>query len=95
MRRILIVLSLASSLAAAPSAFLDVLSFLWSETGCMIDPSGRCIAPQTDEGCRIDPNGGCITERSDSGCRLDPNGGCLTPQRDEGCHIDPNGRCSS
>jgi hypothetical protein len=95
MRRALIALYLATSLAAAPPAFLDFLSSLWSESGCHIDPNGRCIAPQTDEGCRIDPNGGCITERSDSGCRLDPNGGCLTPQRDEGCHIDPNGRCSS
>jgi hypothetical protein len=94
MRRILIALSLAASLAAAPPAFFDFLSTLWSETGCMIDPSG-CPAPQTDEGCHIDPSGSCITERVDTGCRIDPSGGCLAPQRDEGCMIDPSGRCSS
>jgi hypothetical protein len=93
MPRILIVLTLATSLAAAPPAFLDFLTSLWSETGCMIDPSG-CPTPRTEEGCRIDPSGACIKERFDEGCHLDPNGGCLTPQRDEGCMIDPDGRCS-
>jgi hypothetical protein len=38
------------------------LESAWSETGCMIDPDGRCAPapqPQTDEGCMIDPNGRC------------------------------------
>ena len=38
------------------------LKSTWSETGCMIDPNGRCMPappPQTDEGCMIDPDGRC------------------------------------
>lgn len=77
MRRILIALSLAGSLSAAPPALLDqARSFLtpvWSEEGCMIDPSGKC-APRTDEGCHIDPSGGCLSERADTGHLIDPNG---------------------
>lgn len=52
--------------AASPLELLGRLwGFLqsaWSETGCRLDPDGRCApAPQplTDEGCRLDPNGGC------------------------------------
>lgn len=53
----------------------DVLSRLWGsltavwlESGCKLDPHGRCAAaqgeaptplPTTDSGCKIDPNGGC------------------------------------
>jgi hypothetical protein len=55
--------------AKAQAPTLDLLSRLWSfftsvwsDTGCRIDPDGRC-APQpqeeTDTGCRIDPSGGC------------------------------------
>ena len=74
MRRALIVLSLAT-LVAAPTAFLDFLSALWSETGCMIDPNG-CPTPRTDEGCHLDPNGGCLAPQSDEGCLIDPDGRC-------------------
>jgi hypothetical protein len=54
--------------AASPQELLNrlwtFLKIAWSETGCMIDPSGRCVPeprPQaeTDTGCRIDPSGGC------------------------------------
>jgi hypothetical protein len=52
--------------AASALGLLDrVWAFLksaWSETGCHLDPDGRCAPapqPQTDEGCRLDPNGGC------------------------------------
>jgi hypothetical protein len=50
--------------AAAPASdlFSRLWSFLtsvWSDTGCMIDPDGHCIAPRTDEGCHIDPDGRC------------------------------------
>ncbi len=47
-----------------------LLTRVWSETGCMIDPGGRCIpgtgdAPaattQGDEGCQIDPSGRCVS----------------------------------
>lgn len=40
----------------------DFLKSAWSESGCRLDPNGRCAPapqPQTDEGCRLDPNGGC------------------------------------
>jgi hypothetical protein len=46
----------------------NTLRGLWSETGCGIDPSGRCVPKpgpqppptlQTDTGCHIDPNGLC------------------------------------
>jgi hypothetical protein len=40
---------------------------LWSETGCYIDPNGRCAShsatpvptDQVDSGCYIDPDGRC------------------------------------
>jgi hypothetical protein len=94
MHRLLLALALAASLAAEPSAFLDFLSSLWSDSGSQLDPDGGPV-PRTDTGCHLDPDGRCITERSDEGCRIDPNGGCLTPQSDEGCRIDPDGRCAS
>lgn len=46
----------------------NTLRSFWSETGCGIDPSGRCVPShvpqppptlQTDEGCGIDPSGRC------------------------------------
>jgi hypothetical protein len=42
--------------------FWTFLKSAWSETGCHLDPDGRCAPahqPQTDSGCHIDPNGGC------------------------------------
>ena len=75
MRRALVALALAASLAGSPAPFLDFLSSLWSMTGCMIDPSG-CPAPRSDEGCRIDPNGGCLSLQRDEGCMIDPDGRC-------------------
>lgn len=46
----------------------DLFLHLWSEEGCMIDPSGYCLpgteaaspAAQGDEGCMIDPDGRCL-----------------------------------
>lgn len=72
MRRILIVLSLAASLAAAPPVFLDLLSSLWSESGSHIDPDGA-PAPQNDEGSRLDPDG-TPALHADEGASLDPDG---------------------
>jgi hypothetical protein len=46
----------------------NTLWSLWSETGCGIDPRGRCqpgsvpkppAATQSDTGCGIDPDGRC------------------------------------
>lgn len=56
MRRILIALSLAASLAAASPALFDFVSSLWSESGSHLDPNGT-PAPQADEGPELDPNG--------------------------------------
>jgi hypothetical protein len=67
----------------------NILSKLWSEEGCYIDPDGRCgarPAATPDSGCYIDPDGNC-------GAR--PTATPLTGQADSGCMIDPNGRCSS
>lgn len=66
MRKALIALILAGSLAAGRPALLEQL---WSildaalaaptgDEGCGLDPDGRCKpAPQMDEGCGLDPNG--------------------------------------
>ena len=72
MRRILIALSLAASLTAAPPAFLDFVSSLWGETGSRLDPDGA-PAPQNDEGCHLDPNG-APAPQADEGSHLDPDG---------------------
>jgi hypothetical protein len=42
----------------------DLLTSVWANNGCGIDPSGRCLPGQgataeTDNGCWIDPNGRC------------------------------------
>ncbi|MFL6202326.1 MAG: hypothetical protein ACJ76J_24420 [Thermoanaerobaculia bacterium] len=42
--------------------FWTFLRSAWSETGCHLDPDGRCAPapqPQSDTGCHLDPNGGC------------------------------------
>lgn len=95
------VLPLAAALiallsAAAPAAAVPlrwdfggwlrgVLSSLWSESGCNLDPSGRCgDAPASPRvlsapsGCEFDPNGRCGAAPAsiESGCAADPNGGC-------------------
>jgi hypothetical protein len=74
-----------------PDLFHQILSFFtspWGETGCDIDPNGRCLAAPPapfvllDEGCDIDPNGRCGTSLAvplilpDSGCNIDPDGRC-------------------
>jgi hypothetical protein len=75
----------------------SLLTSLWGEEGCNVDPNGRCM--HTDTGCTGDPNGRCM--HTDTGCNVDPNGRCITspvqvaPQhRDTGCIGDPNGRCT-
>jgi len=81
----------AAPKTAAPSAIeilartWSFLTRLWSETGCDVDPDGRCVnnsvrpvPPQGREGCTGDPNGRCVN----------------TPHLDTGCNGDPNGRCT-
>jgi hypothetical protein len=62
MRKALIVLTLTAALAAGRPAALSqvwtLLTSIWSEAGCEMDPSGQCApTPQTDSGCGMDPNG--------------------------------------
>ncbi len=62
-----------------------LLSALWNETGCHVNPDGctqnaRPAAP-ADEGCHIDP----------SGCARAGSAPPAADQADEGCHIDPDG----
>jgi uncharacterized protein with LGFP repeats len=62
MRRTLVAVTLAAALAAGrptlPDQVWSLLTAAWSDAGCGMDPSGRCLpAPQIDEGCRMDPDG--------------------------------------
>jgi hypothetical protein len=97
MRRILIALTVASSLSVPSSyrlfqPFWNLLSSLWTDApvakaGCGMDPSGLCApasaSPQT---------------QSDIGCGMDPDGRCASAstspqtQSDIGCGADPDGR---
>jgi hypothetical protein len=62
MRKALVVFTLTAALAAGRPTFLSqvwtLLTTIWDEEGCGMDPNGRCIpAPQPDAGCGMDPNG--------------------------------------
>lgn len=62
MRKALVALTLTAALASGRPAFLSqvwsLLTSIWSEAGCGMDPDGKCLpAPQTDAGCGMDPNG--------------------------------------
>ncbi len=62
MRKALVALTLTAALAAGrPTLISQVWSLLtsvWDEAGCRMDPDGKCLpAPQTDAGCRMDPDG--------------------------------------
>jgi hypothetical protein len=42
----------------------ELLTGVWENNGCGIDPDGRCVPEQNakaeaDNGCGIDPSGGC------------------------------------
>lgn len=65
MRKALVVLTLAATLAAGRPAALSqvwtLLTSIWSEAGCRMDPDGKCLPEtQTTAGCRMDPSGGCV-----------------------------------
>jgi hypothetical protein len=63
--------------------FWGLLTSLWSEIGCNIDPNGCAAAVgHGDEGCNIDPSG-CAQATATPPASID--------LRDEGCNIDPNG----
>lgn len=66
MRKALIVLALAASLASGGPNLLDhawsLLTSVWatscSDEGLIMDPNGRCrLAPQADAGLIMDPSG--------------------------------------
>jgi hypothetical protein len=53
---------------ALEQSFWNLLTGLWAEAGCILDPSGGpCVGAQSiaappvfpDAGCGIDPSGGC------------------------------------
>lgn len=91
-----------ASRAATPAAFslLDqawsFLQSLWTDTGCRIDPDGRCLTGTTQvpplrnlwgaEGCRLDPDGRCLAGTTQAPTLRNLRGA-------EGCRIDPSGRC--
>jgi hypothetical protein len=54
--------------SAGLTTFWSLLTTLWAEAGCILDPSGGCAVTQStapatpafpDAGCWIDPNGHC------------------------------------
>jgi len=60
-----------------------LLTSVWAEEGCMIDPHGGCAPSQStshlDIGCTIDPYGLCapapaVAAGADDGCMIDPHG---------------------
>lgn len=48
------------------SSLWDLLTALWNEAGCRLDPNGPCL-----------DLGGAASSDTDAGCRLDPDGRCL------------------
>ena len=81
----------AASASSSWGFLAEAWSFLarvWAETGCVLDPNGRC---------QPDPGTSSITR--DNGCIADPNGRCQPDPgtnsitSDNGCVIDPDGRC--
>ena len=88
MHRTLLAATLAASLFSTTPVLEPLwrhLASLWGQTGCHIDPGGRCLPGSTagagnpgDEGCEIDPDGDCAsaTTQADSGCEIDPDGRC-------------------
>jgi hypothetical protein len=87
--------------AASPALltrFWSLLTVLWAEEGCILDPSGgRCAGAQS--------TAPAVPAFPEAGCLIDPNGGsCAGAQStapappaflDEGCGIDPSGHCGS
>lgn len=82
--------------------WLEILTRLWADAGCILDPHGGCRdgngALSREEGCILDPHGRCATTPiwAPEGCGIDPHGGCRDSAplpRDEGCGIDPGGNC--
>jgi hypothetical protein len=78
--------------SAGLTTFWSLLTTLWAEAGCIIDPNGGgCAGPKAavpDLGCGIDPNGGCH-----GGAQSTAPAPPAVP--DLGCVIDPSGRCES
>ncbi len=84
--------------------WLGVLSRLWADAGCIIDPHGGCGegagAGSGEAGCILDPGGRCAPRPiwAAEGCILDPHGGrcrdAALLERREGCILDPHGNCA-
>ncbi|HEV8583131.1 MAG TPA: hypothetical protein VGX68_29035 [Thermoanaerobaculia bacterium] len=81
MRRTLVAVALAASLAAPAGPFERLWSFLsalWDTA-----PDAPAPSPQTKEGCGFDPSGQCKIgpppPQLREGCGFDPDGGCGDP----------------
>jgi hypothetical protein len=86
--------------AGAFSQLWSLLTELWSEAGCIIDPHGGCgtgSGPLGEAGCGLDPHGVCgggaQGSFTEAGCGIDPYGcpGTQSTNADAGCGIDPHG----
>ncbi len=82
--------------------WLEVLTRLWVDSGCIVDPNGGCRngngALPREEGCGIDSGGKCAATPiwAPEGCIIDPGGRCRDSAalpRDAGCGIDSGGHC--
>jgi len=101
---LLLILSVAAPLAAAPIHRSDPVRFeataplvrlwswlsqVWAKNGCGLDPSGRCL-PEAAPAPRPGAN---------NGCGIDPSGRCqpaaIPLPADNGCGLDPDGRCKN
>jgi hypothetical protein len=59
-----------AKLSSVASHVWSLLSGLWQEAGCVIDPNGAICTPtlspevpSLDEGCRLDPDGRCAASQ--------------------------------
>lgn len=59
------------------SDFWEVVSGVWTNNGCEMDPSGRCWdSVQRENGSILAPDGDVDSSWADNGCEFDPNGRC-------------------
>lgn len=87
----------ASPVAAVPfdtgvllAKLRGLLSFVWAENGCELDPLGRCGAAVAPNDCEIGPSG-----HRGASSTLVRQGSQKPVLNDNGCVIDPLGRCEN
>jgi len=62
---------------SAVSQLWDLITALWGDAGCIMDPHGGCTAVRDasvpEAGCGLDPHGSCTTQSTpstDAGCGI-------------------------